>query len=276
MRNLEIPLKNLDIHPGTPHLVDCDRRWRGDHVYATDNLYYVKKGSFVLNIDEHSYIVREKQLVLLPAHHHHSYWLVPGMSTTLLMFNFRAFCHDENFFEFLGLTDENHVVDVPEEEIIQCYNLIKESSLSETFISQYVMSAAQHAILCGLYAKARISLEEAKREFHDVIDFMKKHTTQDLSLDAIANAFHFNASYFAAKFKKQTGISPMKYFAQLRARYAAKLLKTTDMSVLSVASATGFSDIYYFKTFFAKHMGVRPEQFRDTFIRPPELRQTEQ
>lgn len=276
MRNLEIPLKNLDIHPGTPHLVDCDRRWRGDHVYSTDQFYYVKKGSFVLNIDEHSYIVREKQLALLPAGHPHSYWLVPGMSTTLLMFNFRAFCHDENFFEFLGLADDNHVVDVPEEEIMQCYNLLKESFLSETNISQYVMSAAQYAVLCGIYAKARISQEDAKREFHDAIGFMKKHVTQDLSLDDIANEFHYNASYFAAKFKKQMGLSPMKYFAQLRAKHAAKLLRTTDMSVSGVAAATGFTDIYYFKTFFAKHMGVRPENFKDIFTRPPELRRTEQ
>ncbi len=275
MKNLNIPLKNLDIYAGSVHFIECERRWKGEHCFDANQFYYVVRGAFVLNIGEHSYIVREKQLALLPAKQHHTYWLLPGTPTTIISLTFNARCHGKDFFQFLGLADDNHVVTVPEADFMQCYNLMKRSDFGEYSITDYVMRSAQYAILCGIYARARISMENAKNEYYDVISYMKAHVTEDLSLDTLAEAFHFNASYFAIKFKNQMGISPMKYFAQLRAQHAAKLLRTTDMSVPAVAAATGFNDIYYFKTFFSKHMGVRPENFRDIFVRPPELRFTE-
>ena len=67
------------------------------------------------------------------------------------------------------------------------------------------------------------------------------------------------------------GITPMKYFAHMRAKHAAKLLKTTEMSITQVAAATGFSDMYYFIKYFERYMGISPKQYREVICRPADL-----
>ena len=128
------------------------------------------------------------------------------------------------------------------------------------------------AELYYIYAHARISADNAKHEFANVIQYMKEHITEDVSLAELAELLHFGHSYFVKKFKKQMGLSPMKYFARLRTNFAAKLLKETDMTVPEVAAKTGFSDVYYFRTFFRRYMGIQPEAYRDVMTRPKELK----
>ena len=219
--------------------------------------------------------MRKGQLALLPANHPHTYWILPGAIPKFLKFTFRAYSCEEDFFEHYGFSADNHVVSVPEEMIDLCVEKMLQSELGDTNLSQYLIKAAQHATLCAIYARARILSEEAKNEFHEVIEFMRRHISEDLSLDMVASEFHFNANYFGAKFKKQMDIYPMKYFAKMRAQFAGDLLKTTDLSIREIAARVGFSDIYYFKAFFKKQMGVPPENFKNVFVRPPELRRTE-
>ncbi len=271
MKNLDTPLKNIDIYPPTPEYKKCPYRWMGDHLPEKSEFYYVLDGSFVLNIGEHSYIVQKNQMALLPEGHHHSYWSVPGKAPTILRFGFRAFCHNEDIFSFYDMAADNHVVYLPEEDVVTCYEAMISHPLNTLVSCGYAIRCGQMAILLGMYLQARISMETVKHEFQDVIQYMNTHIAEDISLDDLAATFHFNASHFVTKFGKHMGISPMKYFSQMRARHAARLLKTTDMSLPAVAASAGFSDVYYFKAFFEKHMGIRPEQYKEVMTRPANL-----
>lgn len=271
MKNLDAHLKNINIHPPTPDYRICPYRWMGDHLPDKSEFYYVLDGSFILNIGDNSYIVKKNQMALLPEGHRHSYWSIPGNAPTVLRFGFRAFCHDEDIFSFYGMAEDNHVVYLPEEDVMACYEAMISHPLNSRVPSGYAIRCGQMSILLGMYLQARISMETAKNEFHDIIQYMKNHIAEDISLDDLAAAFHFNASHFVTKFGRHMGISPMKYFAQMRAKHAAKLLKTTEKSMSAVAAAIGFSDVYYFKSFFEKHMGIRPEQYKEALIPPEDL-----
>ncbi len=271
MKNLDAHLRQIDIHPPDPEYKKCSYRWMGDHCKDKSEFYYVLDGSFVLNINDHSYIVQKNQMALFPSGLRHSYWSIPGKSPTILRFGFRAFCHDEDIFSFYGMTDDNHVVYLPEDDVMACYQTMIAHPLNNTRPSSYAMRCGQMNILLSMYLHARLSMETTKHEFQDVIQYMKAHIAEDLSLDDLANAFHFNASHFVTKFGKHAGISPMKYFSQMRARHAAKLLKTTDMPLTAISASVGFSDVYYFKNFFEKHMGIRPEQYKEVMTKPADL-----
>ncbi|MBE7025331.1 MAG: AraC family transcriptional regulator [Ruminococcaceae bacterium] len=271
MKNLNEPMKNLDVYPSDPIYEVSTRRWSGDHCYNTHRFFYVKAGAFVLNIGKHTYIVRKGQLAFLPANRPHTYWLSPDSPPKYIHFSFLAYAHGEDFFEHYGFADDHHVVSVPEELIDRCVEQMLFTELGDTNLSHYIIKAAQHATLCAIYARARILSKDARNEFQDVIAFMQEHIAEDLSLDAVAERFHFNPNYFGSKFKKYMGVSPMKYFAEMRAQFAGELLKTTDLSLKEIAARVGFSDIYYFKTFFKKQMGIPPENFKNVFVPPPEL-----
>ena len=64
-------------------------------------------------------------------------------------------------------------------------------------------------------------------------------------------------------FKKETGSSPHAYLTTLRLERAKELLIHENYSsVADVAASCGFSDSYYFSSYFHKHVGVPPLQYR--------------
>ncbi len=276
MRNLDVALKNLNIFPSLPSKNEASSFWMGEHCYTRSTLIYVLEGAFVLNIGEQNYIVRKHQMALLPANQMHTYWKIPHTALSILDFPIKAECHGEELFSFFGLADSHHVVNIPPELVQHCFQQIRVSEYDADNVTRRLNLCLQAGQLCLLYVQARLSEDKAKHDFSDIIAYMRQHLSKDISLDELADIFHFEPTYFSKKFKKQMGISPMKYFAQMRAKHAANLLRTTKMTANEVAAATGFDDIYYFKTFFARHMGVRPEQYKDILVRPTELRYSEE
>jgi AraC-like DNA-binding protein len=69
-------------------------------------------------------------------------------------------------------------------------------------------------------------------------------------------------SYYTALFKRQTGRSPLDYFAQLRMRSAADKLRTTLDSVKSIAATFGYKDALYFTRVFTSVHGISPTEYR--------------
>lgn len=272
MKNMDISLKNLDIYPSTPvYDPQCSRNWKGYHTYSDTRMIYVLEGSFVLNIDNHSYIVRQHEMALLPQGHTHSFWRSSDQKLSTIIFKFRVKCHGEELFHFLGLTEEQHVVRIPCEQVMFYYQQIMQPAGLSDNMPFRLSSCAGTAQICALYVQARIAMERTEATFADAIAYMENHITEDISLDTLAALYHLSPNYFGHEFKKITGIPPLKYFAQLRAKHAANLLKTTAMSVSEVALATGFTNIYYFQSFFEKHMGVHPDKYRHIFVAPEDL-----
>ena len=63
-------------------------------------------------------------------------------------------------------------------------------------------------------------------------------------------------------FKEQFGSSPSAYADRLRLREAVRQLKETEIPVLEIAYALGFESLSAFYTFFGKHNGISPGEFR--------------
>ncbi len=262
----EIQFQKLDIRPTVPVFRDIRTRWTGLCPNDMNRLFYVLNGGFILNDGEQSYAVRKNQMALLPAGGAHTYWRMPNFPLSILMFRFSAEYNGEDIFRYSGLLEGNPVVNLPEEPILHCYRQMTASPPEEESRSLQIRCCAYTAVLCSLYADARFSITGAMRQHQDVIDYMHAHVHTDLTLEQLATAFNYDLTYFVKVFKKRMGTSPMRYFGQLRAQKAAGLLKNSTLSVYDVAREIGFADVYYFKTFFARHMGVRPETYRDMII----------
>lgn len=261
----------LYISPSVPVLKDIHSRWMNDRTLPETELFYVLEGGFVLHSGAHSYIVRRHQMALLPAGVNHTYWRLASQPFSLLAFRFRAEYNGADFFRYHGLTADNHVVFLPAEAVMHCYNQMLAAHLPPDSSAALSLRCAGVASLCAMYAAARSRFEGGQQQFKEVIAYMRAHSRESLKLHILAKVFCFDSSYFCKTFKKKIGVSPMRFFGQLRAQEAAKLLKTTDLPVSAVAAAVGFKDVYYFETFFARHMGLRPETYRDVIIRPQML-----
>lgn len=96
----------------------------------------------------------------------------------------------------------------------------------------------------------------------DIIAYIRKHFTEDLTLPQLAENVHFSASYLSAQIKKKTGMSYINYISLLRMEYADQLLTGTNLKVSEVAARCGYHDNSYFNRIFCRKYGTTPEQYR--------------
>jgi AraC family transcriptional regulator len=80
------------------------------------------------------------------------------------------------------------------------------------------------------------------RKLQQAIAYIHNHLPEDLSIMVIANELEMSQYYFSRLFKQSTGLSPYQYVMRQRIERAKYLLKTTVLSVLSIAEQVGFSN----------------------------------
>jgi AraC-like DNA-binding protein len=83
------------------------------------------------------------------------------------------------------------------------------------------------------------------------------------SLDSLAGLAGMSRSRFAYHFAKAYGRSPMDYLQSVRLKAAARLLRSSDMLVKSIAAAVGFASRSHFSRAFRAEFGIDPTAFRD-------------
>ena len=95
-----------------------------------------------------------------------------------------------------------------------------------------------------------------------VMDFMRTHLDEDLSLEQLARVGELGLSQFARAFRDSSGKPPHRFLVELRIERARELLETTLMPVTEVGFKCGFGQPQHFATMFRKLMGVSPRAWR--------------
>lgn len=70
--------------------------------------------------------------------------------------------------------------------------------------------------------------------------------------------------HLARKFKAAFGLSPRKYIENRRLDFSRRMLAHSPMPVKEIASRIGFSSLSDFSTWFKRHHGLSPNQYRKT------------
>lgn len=95
-----------------------------------------------------------------------------------------------------------------------------------------------------------------------VLTYVEEHfSSEDLTLDLLAQEAGLNPHYFCRFFQQMTQKSPMQYVNWYRIEQASWQLSHTDASVTEIAFHCGFNDLSYFIRTFKKYKGVTPKQF---------------
>ena len=69
-------------------------------------------------------------------------------------------------------------------------------------------------------------------------------------------------SGFALRFSVAFGTTPMEFVKRVRLRYAAQLLRSTDMPVAVIANKVGYASRTHFSRAFRAAYGQDPQSFR--------------
>lgn len=98
---------------------------------------------------------------------------------------------------------------------------------------------------------------------YQVIQYLKTHYQQKLTLDDIANQVFLSRAYLSTLFKEKTGEGIFAYLSRIRVENSKVLLMDHTMTLADVAAACGFVDQSYYNKVFKKLTGLSPRQFRE-------------
>ena len=83
-----------------------------------------------------------------------------------------------------------------------------------------------------------------------------------ITLDDLAKSLSISKQGLIQKFRKQTGLTPMSYLANIRLDRSKQLLKDSALPVTEIAQQCGFENVYYFSNHFKKRTGISPTDYR--------------
>lgn len=136
------------------------------------------------------------------------------------------------------------------------------SSLTIEELKPHFLSRCTNIIQTCLAGREQSSEKELL--ISTVKQFVAEHLYDaNLSVSTIAKEVHLSVNYLRSVFKENTGVSLSSYITDCKLELICQLLKETDMPIQDISDRLGFTTRNYFFTFFKKHKGVTPTQYRN-------------
>lgn len=135
---------------------------------------------------------------------------------------------------------------------------------SEGIILQVLAQLIRH--FSRKSAPDEISLSSADRtsfnRIRDVITYVEEHFREPISLQDIAGHLGLGREYFCRFFKKNMGMSFLRYLNEVRISHVYRDLEQTDAPIAEIAEKNGFHNQKLFNRTFREVYGCTPSAVR--------------
>ena len=103
--------------------------------------------------------------------------------------------------------------------------------------------------------------EVSRNITEQIMEYLKSHYQEDISLDLLADRYYLNPSYLSRMFKQCLGTGLTDYLIELRMENAKKLLLTGKYKVYEISQKVGYKSDKYFFRVFKSYTGQSPLEF---------------
>ena len=127
-------------------------------------------------------------------------------------------------------------------------------NLSDDMIHKYCLLVQNH------------SMKSFSPVIQTIVSYIDFHYDEDLSLNFFTEMCHLTKTYLSNLFKKETGTTLTDYIHTVRMRKALTFLNGTSLSIQTIASVCGYSDLNYFIRIFKRRYGLSPKQYQKSIV----------
>jgi two-component system, response regulator YesN len=173
------------------------------------------------------------------------------------VFEFKAFFGNIIFNITILLNNMGYEVKELEKRKHAYFHAIEEAKTAADVIKQLSEFIAQ-AKNC-IYSTAN---QPDNTNLKKVMDYIREHYAEPLTLTEVAKHFHFNPSYLSSYFSTHNQESFVEYVNRVRIEEASRLLVHDTTPISEISGSVGFSDHSYFCKVFKKSTGLSPSQYR--------------
>lgn len=96
----------------------------------------------------------------------------------------------------------------------------------------------------------------------EVAAYVQRHLTETVSVEAMAQELHLSRPHLSRRFREETGMTLTDFVLQKKSEEAARLLVTTDKSLIAISEYLGFSSQSHMARVFRKYQGESPQRYR--------------
>ena len=124
------------------------------------------------------------------------------------------------------------------------------------------------SILCNYdyceasHNSARLLSHKDIYKIDEVMDYINFHLGNHLTLQELAKIACVSPAYFSSIFKRYNGVTLFEYITQKRVDYAIQLIKTSNKSLMEIATLCGFNSSTSFNKAFSRITGLAPSYYR--------------
>lgn len=144
-------------------------------------------------------------------------------------------------------------------------------SSSRSRVNKEIIKAVFTMFIQGateIYKKKKdwnLPLQARKHEvYQDFMKLLMKNYSTHHSAAFYAKQLGLSLPHFCTTIKKATGKTPLEVIASVILMEAKAQLKSTHHPVKNIALALGFGNLSFFNKFFKQHVGITPQEYRDS------------
>ena len=257
------------------------------HSHPELEIGYFKNGSGIYTVKGRQYEIRPGDIFLFNSDELHKVTTVrpdEPMQTLAVLFQPRLVWDaltddfsDDLLAAFRSLGEAGkHRIDQTHPAYEALIGQIAQIEAEWTKQSPYYRKAVKNRILDFLITLSRsvdrqTKPNESDEAFRDVlplinasVDEIEEHFCEELRIHDLAAKYGMSQNFFTSCFKKINGITPKAYINSKRIDKAIRLIRSTDKSMLEIATLCGFNSSASFNKSFTKTTGKRPLEYRRT------------
>lgn len=248
-----------------PHAVYHDRkRQHGSQEYI---LLYCTKGKGSIEIDNKKQELVPNSYVIIPPSKPHHYRSSISDPWSIYWVHFTGSIAT-NLYERYCFTALPPVKSIPfdENRIRNFSNImdIAEDNFNKRNL-EIVNIKMLHFLSSFIYDPDIRPSTSATNTITQSVAFMKSKLDKPLKIKELASQQNLSVSRYSELFKQKTGLSPAKYFTEMKIQKSCQYLYFTDLSIKEICGKVGFDDPYYFSRMFKKLMGIAPSKYKSTY-----------
>ena len=268
----------------TIHYFEFDKKF-ASHVESHDfwELVYADKGNLICSLGDREVLLKEGEVIFHKPGISHAHRADGKRAPNVFIVSFECKNEAMRFFEDKRLTlddslrrfifsiieESKRTFDLPvSDPELKKMKLLESPALGGQQIIKNYLELLLINLMRNETEQNRSEAVFLSREKFDelisdrVIEYMKEHITEKLSVDDVCSVLHYNKSYVFRQFKKTTGSSLMAYFTKMKIQRAKEMLRETDLSIFAISDTLSFDDPNYFSKTFKKVTGYAPSTYR--------------
>lgn len=268
------PVVKIDVFSSLYHYHYAPNYVFPGECHSAWELVYVNLGEVVITAEETEYIVSAQQFFLhkpdefhkIRSHHQNCSLLIcafkPSVGQEALL-NLCSRVNNTNGSQrhllFEIIQEQRTVSSFTEFRAEELFKLNQSGSL------QIVGNCLENFLISSLSLHNHpdnVNPKDSSAIMSNAIQYLNDHLSEHITVDNMAKALGYSASYLSKVFVRLTRKSIVTFLNEMRIQRAKEMLATNTQTISEISESLGFSSLQYFSTMFKKITGFSPTEYK--------------